>query len=316
MNIDDSWISRGTSTTASLNAIKKDEELTKGWKKGEIALPHEFKDLDAVHILPLVDLGRLLVVLVTRSIELSNMQYSLLLENEGELLNLGSEWIGARVKYQKKANCFSNMLADDSEYTLYWGRNKDECEYFINAFVSKDRIYLQSYVFDTTFELEMEFEHIEVRYNQLDENNKLHVTSNPYFAFHDDVFPSYVKNQFTQKLFSRHAENKITIIPDNYFISLAFIKHISTVLLDSRGAYILSFVVKIDNEILSSANILELKFSGGENLLSVDLFSDGSIQYTSIFLEDKIIEHKDMSNVEINFMIRLDFDKYLNHNKQ
>ncbi|CBY11768.1 unnamed protein product [Oikopleura dioica] len=311
MNIDDSWISRGTSTTASLNAIKKDEELTKGWKKGEIALPHEFKDLDAVHILPLVDLGRLLVVLVTRSIELSNMQYSLLLENEGELLNLGSEWIGARVKYQKKANCFSNMLADDFEYTLYWGRNKDECEYFINAFVSKDRIYLQSYVFDTTFELQMEFEHIEVRYNQLDENNKLHVTSNPYFAYHDDVFPSYVKNQFTQKLFSRHAENKITIIPDNYFISLAFINHISTVLLDSRGAYILSFVVKIDNEILSSANILELKFSGGENLLSVELFSDGSIQYTSIFLEDKIIEHKDMSNVEINFMIRLDFDKSL-----
>ena len=261
--------------------------------------------------MPLIDLGRLLVVLVTRSIELSNMQYSLLLENEGELLNLGSEWIGARVKYQKKANCFSNMLADDFEYTFYWGRNKDECEYFINAFVSKDRIYLQSYVFDTTFELEMEFEHIEVRYNQLDENNKLHVTSNPYFAFHDDVFPSYVKNQFTQKLFSRHAENKITIIPDNYFISLAFINHISTVLLDSRGAYILSFVVKIDNEILSSANILELKFSGGENLLSVDLFSDGSIQYTSIFLEDKIIEHKDMSKVEINFMIRLDFDKFL-----
>jgi len=215
------------------------------------------------------------------------------------------------VKYQKRASCFSEMLADDFEYTFYWGRNKDECEYFINAFVSKDRIYLQNYVFDTTFELEMEFDHIEVRYNQLDENNKLHVTSNPYFAFHDDVFPSYVKNQYTQKSFSRHAQNKITIIPDNFFISLEFNDHISTALLQSGGAYIISFVVKSKNQIMSSANILELHSSGGENLLSVVLFSNGSTQYTSFYLVDRIIEHKNISNMEINFFIRLDFDKSL-----
>ena len=56
-----------TSKTGSLNLIRKEEEATKGWKKGEIALPSEFRDLDAVHVLPFVDLGRLLFVLVARS---------------------------------------------------------------------------------------------------------------------------------------------------------------------------------------------------------------------------------------------------------
>ncbi|CBY14965.1 unnamed protein product [Oikopleura dioica] len=309
LNIEESWISKGTSTTGSLNAIRKFEESTKGWKKGEIALPHEFQDLDPVHIQPFVDLGRFLVVLVARSIELSNTQYSLLLENDGELLNLGSEWIGARIQYKKRPNCFSEMLAsEDFEYTDYWGYNNDECEYFINAFVSMDRIYLQSYIFDTTFELEMVFDNIELQYNQLDENNKLHVTSNPRFAFHDDVFPNYVKNRFTQKTFSRHANNKITIIPDSYFTSLAFFEHISSVLLDSGGAYIISFAVKNPNELLSSEKILELKFSGGENLLSVELSSDSSIKYDSVFIENKIIEHKDMSYAEINFFIKLNLE--------
>ena len=77
-----------TSTTVSLNFIREDEEATKGWRKGEIAIPYEFQDLKAVHIIPFVDLGRLLIVLVTRTIALSNTQYSLLLESGGRLLNL------------------------------------------------------------------------------------------------------------------------------------------------------------------------------------------------------------------------------------
>ena len=275
-------------------------------------MPYEFHDLDAVHILPLVDLGRLLVVLVARSIELSNTQYSLLLENEGRLLNLGSEWIGARVQYHKRAVCFSEMLAsDDFEYTDYWGMYKDECEYFINAFASNDRIYLQSYVFDTTFELEMDFENIEIRYNQLYENNKIHVSSNPYFVFHDDVFPTYVKNQFSQKKFSRQAENKMTIVPDNYFVSLAFFDHISTFELESEGAYIISFVLKIDNKILlSPGKILELQFTDGKTMLSVEFISDGGVQYRSCFIVDQIIDDKIMSNEERSFFVKLDFETF------
>jgi hypothetical protein len=76
-----------TSKTGSLNFIIQNEEVEKGWKKGEIELPVEFRDLDAVHVLPFVDLERLLFILVTRSILLSNTQYSLLLQTtEGRLL--------------------------------------------------------------------------------------------------------------------------------------------------------------------------------------------------------------------------------------
>ena len=108
-------------------------------------MPHDFQGLDAVHILPLVDLDRLLVVLVTRSIELSNTQYSILLETDGRLITLSSEWIGSRVQYHKRAVCFSTMLAtDDFDYTDYYGYNKDECEYFVNGFAVNDKIYLQS----------------------------------------------------------------------------------------------------------------------------------------------------------------------------
>ena len=42
------------SKTVALNRIRASEELEKGWKKGEIALPVEFRDLDPVHIIPLI----------------------------------------------------------------------------------------------------------------------------------------------------------------------------------------------------------------------------------------------------------------------
>ena len=292
--------------------IRTNEEATKGWKKGELALPHEFKDLDAVHISPFVDLGRLLVVLVTRSILLSNTQYSLLLETDGRLLNLRSEWVGARVQYQKIAVCWSTMLAlDDFEYTDILGVNNDECEYFVNGFLVNDRIYLQNFVFDSTFELKMDFEQIELEFNQLDENNKFHVSSNPYFAFHDDVFPMFAKNQQTQKKFSHHAVNKIVVVPENNFTSLQFFDHISTVFLDTNGAYIFSFELEMKNAISSAEffKILEFRYLGGENLLSVDLFPNGSVQYSSVFLEEKIIDEKNLFYDEKTFLLKIDFEK-------
>lgn len=41
------------STARALNRIRKTEELDKGWRKGEIQLPVEFRDMDPVHINPL-----------------------------------------------------------------------------------------------------------------------------------------------------------------------------------------------------------------------------------------------------------------------
>ena len=282
-----------------------------------MALPYEFNDVDPItgirtldpaHIIPLVDLGRLLVVLVTRSIELSNTQYSLLLENGGKLLNLGSEWIGARVQYKKRPLCFSEMLSsDDFEYTDYWGINNDECEYFVNAFAVNDRIYIQSFVFDTAFELEMDFDHLEVRFNQFEENDKLHVTSNPYFAFHDDVFPVYVKNQVAQRQFSRHYADRTIIVPANYFMSLVFFNHISTVLVQSAGVYSISFTLIMTRKLSSREKIFNFRFSNGRSLLSVVLLPNRSVQYFSDFLESKTIDEKKMSDGETTFLIDVNF---------
>ena len=41
------------STTTALNRIRKSEEIEKGWRKNEIGLPAEFRDLDLVHVVPL-----------------------------------------------------------------------------------------------------------------------------------------------------------------------------------------------------------------------------------------------------------------------
>ena len=41
------------SRTLALNRIRKEEELEKGWRKSDIGLPVEFRDLDPVHVVPL-----------------------------------------------------------------------------------------------------------------------------------------------------------------------------------------------------------------------------------------------------------------------
>ena len=45
------WIK--LSTTVGLTPLRKSEEMEKGWKKGEIGLPSEFRSLDPVHVIPL-----------------------------------------------------------------------------------------------------------------------------------------------------------------------------------------------------------------------------------------------------------------------
>ena len=41
------------STTRALNRIRKEEELEKGWRKGDFGMPTELRDLDLVHVVPL-----------------------------------------------------------------------------------------------------------------------------------------------------------------------------------------------------------------------------------------------------------------------
>ena len=41
------------SKTRALNRIREDEELEKGWKKGDFGVPAELRDMDLVHVVPL-----------------------------------------------------------------------------------------------------------------------------------------------------------------------------------------------------------------------------------------------------------------------
>lgn len=73
----------------------------------------------------------------------------------------------------------------------------------------------------------------------------MHVTSNPFFAFHDDVFPAFAKNAVFQPLFPRSPSSFFppfpkTIIPEYEKFnddgsSLEEIHHISTIKLGFKG---------------------------------------------------------------------------------
>ena len=45
------WIK--LSKTIALNRIRESEEQELGWKKDEIGLPAEFRDLDPAHVIPM-----------------------------------------------------------------------------------------------------------------------------------------------------------------------------------------------------------------------------------------------------------------------
>ena len=97
--------------------------------------------------------------LSTRSIELSNTLYSVLLKVEGAgWIRIGNEWIGSLVKYERSSICFSKLFAVDAHfYTSQGGILNDECEYFGNGLINDERIFIQSYVFDATFEIDFNF---------------------------------------------------------------------------------------------------------------------------------------------------------------
>ena len=98
------------------------------------------------------------MILVTRSITLSNTLYSVLLEAEGQFLTLGREWIGSLDKYKEVSRCHSKLFAkDDLSYTDPYGVNNDECEYFVNGIINDDKIFILNYVFDFSFEVKLNF---------------------------------------------------------------------------------------------------------------------------------------------------------------
>ena len=51
VRLGDYWLK--LSTTVALNRIRLCEEMEMGWRKNEVGLPAEFRDLDPVHVIPL-----------------------------------------------------------------------------------------------------------------------------------------------------------------------------------------------------------------------------------------------------------------------
>ena len=98
------------------------------------------------------------MILVTRSIILSNTLYSVLLEAEGKFLTLGREWIGSLDKYEERSKCYSKLFAKyDPNYTDQQGVNNDECEYFGNGIIKHEKIFIFNFVFDFSFEVVFHF---------------------------------------------------------------------------------------------------------------------------------------------------------------
>ena len=63
-----------------------------------------------------------------------------------------------RILMQTSWPRFSKLFSqDDNQFTDQFGINNDECEYFLNGIIHQDKIYVQSYVFDATFEIKFDF---------------------------------------------------------------------------------------------------------------------------------------------------------------
>ena len=139
----------------------------------------------------------------------------------------------------------------------------------------------------------------------------MHVTSNPYFAFHDDVFPAFVKNAVFQLNFPRSASSFIrpfpkTIIPDGSFRSLEEFKHISTFALNFNETGSLQFDLKVSqvyancdekkflqsNTDYKAERIVECQFYNGKSLFTLGSFSNGSYWFDSDFSEDRLVFEK------------------------
>ena len=188
---------------------------------------------------------------------------------EGKFLLIGKEWIGSFVRYEQRSICFSKLFSNyDPNYTDQSGINNDECEYFGNGISSNEKIYFQNYVFDSVFEIVLDFDTIELEITQQRTGGKTHVTSNPHFAFHDDVFPAFAKNAASQRKFPRPSFYYKTIIPDNEFSSLEEISHISTIKMELNGTEKFDLSINFEEGGPEDEKILEAKFADETVLFS------------------------------------------------
>lgn len=124
----------------------------------------------------------------------------------------------------------------------------------------------------------------------------MHVTSNPFFAFHDDVFPAFSKNAVNQPRFPPSATDFYepypkTIIPDYAFSLLEGFEHISTIELALNQTRILEFQIVFNKIASTEQTIIGCKFFDGTTFLSFGTFRNGSIWVDSDYWKKRILLH-------------------------
>ena len=157
---------------------------------------------------------------------------------------------------------------------------------------------------------------IEIEFVQQKAMEKMHVTSNPYFAFHDDVFPGFSKNAASQRKFPRtlasvSRPHPKAIIPFSSFSSLAEFKHISTFEMDLRRKdtlqfqidfevpqyywFLLSLIFKTLSNNTREVKILECQFFDRQKLFTFGLLKNGSVKVDSDFVNKTAVLALDFS---------------------
>ena len=132
------------------------------------------------------------------------------------------------------------------------------------------------------------------------------MTSNPFFAFHDDVFPAFAKNAVAQPPFPRSSGGS-TIIPDNFFSSLKELNHISTVEMKFNGTEFIIFEIDFpeNSQIFEETKIFECNFFDGSTLLSFGAFKNSSLWINSDYFDKNIIlqsNSKKLSDLEFQII--------------
>lgn len=117
----------------------------------------------------------------------------------------------------------------------------------------------------------------------------MHVTSNPFFAFHDDIFPAFAKNMVSQRPYSLSANSNPpsyakTIIPDNPFSFLDEFEHISTFEMRFYETEIFALKIRQRNETATSfVDICNIEFENEMSFLRLRVSAEDSLVLQSDF---------------------------------
>ena len=128
----------------------------------------------------------------------------------------------------------------------------------------------------------------------------MHVTSNPYFSFHDDVFPRFSKNAVSQLKFPASVYPK-TIIPASPFSSLEELKHISTVVMRLNGTDKFQFAINTSAITGQETEILELKFFDRTSLFLFGFRANGSFWLKSDYFDDFTFQSHGSESTNLTF---------------